>query len=1602
MGPLARRGGDLRPGERVSRDPLDWQWGHWRQALPGPGQGGAITALPVSAPQVRTLENLVPLGWVQDEPQSPSAPDRQARAREYFLHLADGAFLTQVMGLIDPTPWRARPPQSQQGDERLRLQTLHTLLQQLRAFYQDDLQQLILMTPPNVQLLARDPLTEQGIEEMRKLLLLLLGAAVQCEQKAEVIERIQGLDIETQTALAGAIQEVTQDPGVVLSLQWGALAELHPLELTRVLQELSFRLRGLVQERDASAERLWELQQEREVSSPHGPLSPEGPWDNRQHLGVQLADARGQARRLRQELEEKSEELLDQRQELQELEAELRRLRQEHRAVAGEARLAGLYRDELDAMREKAARAERLQGELSALRERLPTLERCRGRLEEERAFSQALLDSKAQLEGQLESARTRAQHLPQLEKENLLLRSQLEQVEEELERERQQLEELQQEKVLLEGELRQNLGESQHLSWEEEQEPNEAPNDPAETPKSLSYEVTEVTSSRLLALERENQELRRRLQEALEAPGEPRSPGLEQKNKALSKEVQRLGAELEVQQARSCQEREELSAALLGEKEQLERELRSLQEERELRSLQEQRHCEESLQSQGDPGAWAQEQQEALAESGRRLCQVEERASNLQEALRRLEATHAKALEGLTASQEARGRLEQELLRLRQELEQQRLEALLLGQLEAEAQALEKEREALRAELSQAERELAEARGSLEAERQRAGRQAEQAREAAEELRASERELGTLQRGLEQHKAALTQLEGERGALEAVLSQAERERRALDKETRRLRAQTQAQEEALAEQGRRAAQLEAQSRLQALELGGLRETAQRLQELEQESKGLREQLAAERKASAALREVMGAPGAGSARAVRSRSGVGGSSWLLQSGLTWQGALWGAGWECRLGGGVPSYSSPASPGRGHCGEHVAGDSGGQRMAMGVPPNGQGPGWGSGSRKRGHGSPPQCSESCLFLQELLSKKVKGQEREADLVRLREQLERREEEQRLLEEQQGTQQSQYQSLEQQLESSFREMLALKEEKIGALRSRVEELLVLNQHLGKELRQVKSSPGAPLPEAPGAVEQGQGNPEPVLGLRAEPESDSLSKHLIEVERSNAALLAEKEALMGRLGQLESQLGALQGELLSLQGQSGGLREESGRLQAQCGALQVEQAALLSQKAALEARASELRERLAGLEAEVRVARQERDEWRGRHEGLVRNHDKLALLHERQGTELEGLLGKQAGLKGALRALEQEHRELQDRHSHLVAQQAGLEQREAALRGERERLEGAEREHRQLGEQHARLQDEHARVQVALAAAERAQEEQQGELWGLRGRLTGLQLDQARLEAEGTALREQNHQLEVVLGRIRDQCELLAQLKGNQEEENRHLLQEIQKLSQENRSLLERSMESREQYHSEQRQHLDKLNELRREKQKLVEKIMDQYRVLEPALPKSKKSSNWIADKMKKLMKPRREPSREQQRPLAEGANSIENLPGLGQDGRAPDGDSSAPASPVPLRKASSVLSLPDTQRVHLRLNRRKLSSRVLVSESFGPGDATPRQRFRQRQRPLAFLGGSREEAAAAWEAQEGQRLPSAGSEERGLPQGKEKAPLTPQLSQ
>uniref|UniRef100_A0A4W4FVF6 HOOK N-terminal domain-containing protein n=1 Tax=Electrophorus electricus TaxID=8005 RepID=A0A4W4FVF6_ELEEL len=125
-----------------------------------------------------------------------------------YLHLTNGVYLNEVMRIIDPNPKVEEIYQNVGDDKILRVQNFSILNRHLRSYYQENLQQLVLMPLPNVAVLGRDPLTEGAMEELRRLLLLLLGCAVQCETKETFIQQIQSLDIETQADLALCIQEV--------------------------------------------------------------------------------------------------------------------------------------------------------------------------------------------------------------------------------------------------------------------------------------------------------------------------------------------------------------------------------------------------------------------------------------------------------------------------------------------------------------------------------------------------------------------------------------------------------------------------------------------------------------------------------------------------------------------------------------------------------------------------------------------------------------------------------------------------------------------------------------------------------------------------------------------------------------------------------------------------------------------------------------------------------------------------------------------------------------------------------------------------------------------------------------------------------------------------------------------------------------------------------------------------------------------------------------------------------------------------------------------------------------------------------------------------
>ncbi|XP_016350498.1 girdin-like [Sinocyclocheilus anshuiensis] len=1042
-----------------------------------------------------------------------------------FMTLVDGVYLNDIMTEINPKSSVQRAHRKVHNDPTLRIQNLSILVQQIKSCYQETLQQLVVMSLPDVLVLGRTPLSEQGLEEMRKILLLLLGCAVQCNRKEEYIDRIQTLDFDMQAAIAAHIQE---SPG-----------------------ESSMRRTESVQ-----------------------------------HLSVELADAKARIRRLRQELEEKTEQLLDCRQELEHMETEVKRLQQENLQLLCDARSLRAYRDELDALREKAVRVDKLESEVTRYKEKLHDIEFYRTRVEELKEDYQVLLETKSMLEDQLESFRARSDKHHELEKENLQLKNKVHDMEMERDMDRKRLEELLEENLMLAVAQKQSMDESLHLGWELEQLSKTTPELTEVPQKSLGHEVNELTSSQLLKLEKENQMLLKSVEE-LKASGESGAHlRLEKHNQKLSQQLEQLQAELAADRE-SLRSAESLSADLLKEKAQLEKTLETLQQnsDRQVKGLeQENDHLNQTIAS----------------------------------------------------------------LRQRSQVS-----------AEARVKDIEKENRVLH----------------------------ESIKETSSKLNKMVFERKQLRKDLEHYK----------------------------------------------EKGERAEELEME-----------------VHRLEREKENLQKRLAALAITCGKV-EVLG---------------------LNKEGLL-----------------------------------------------------------------------------------------GDEESSD--------------------------DRFKLLECKLESTLKSSLEIKAEKIAALEARLQESSNLNQQLRQELKTVKKNYEALRQRqeeecsAQSSPARGREDTQSKWEKQSQEATRELLKvkdRLIEVERNNATLHAEKQALRTQLKQLESQSGNLQAQILALQRQTASLQENNTTLQTQNANLQVENSTLNSRSAALMSQNAQLQTQQSGTESERDVAIREKEELRTVYDLLLHDHEKLSALHERQASEYEDLIGKHGELKSGHKSLELQHRSLENRYNQLLKQKTELEQLERDLTAEREKMISDSKSHQDTATQYQRLSEEHHMLSSTHQQLLKDNELLQTDHKTLKSQLNTARLEQTRLEAEFSKLKEQYQQLDITSAKLTNQCELLSQLKGNLEEENRHLLDQIQTLMLQNRTLLEQTMESKDLFHVEQRQYIDKLNELRRQKEKLEEKIMDQYKFYDPSPPRRR--GNWITLKMRKLIKPK---SRERMRSVTQTPPRSESSEGF-----------------------------------------------------------------------------------------------------------------------
>lgn len=228
-------------------------------------------------------------------------------AQNVCFTLDSVAFERQILTLIshsDPHPPYLPVAATKNGTTCLsRIKNLNVLLNNVRAFYENVLNQILVIRLPDVvqiaigcnddlllslpngselgtqfalpsaQMNGEGPSTAlaknhdaslpvHGQEDARLLLMLILGCAVQCEHKQHFIEQIKQLDIGIQHAIVECIQTITDNPESVFLVSEWSDPEVVALERDRLYSTMVSNICTMTKERAQLAQRVVDLSHE--------------------------------------------------------------------------------------------------------------------------------------------------------------------------------------------------------------------------------------------------------------------------------------------------------------------------------------------------------------------------------------------------------------------------------------------------------------------------------------------------------------------------------------------------------------------------------------------------------------------------------------------------------------------------------------------------------------------------------------------------------------------------------------------------------------------------------------------------------------------------------------------------------------------------------------------------------------------------------------------------------------------------------------------------------------------------------------------------------------------------------------------------------------------------------------------------------------------------------------------------------------------------------------------------------------------------------------------------------------------------------------------
>ncbi|XP_069482511.1 protein Hook homolog 3 isoform X2 [Ambystoma mexicanum] len=296
--------------------------------------------------------------------------------------LTNGVVMSQVLQKIDPTyfddNWLTRVKTEVGDNWRLKSSNLKKILKGILDYNHEILgQQINDYIHPDVNLIGE----HSDAAELGRMLQLILGCAVNCEQKQEYIQTIMMMEESVQHVVMTAIQElmskeipvsVANDAYVDLDRQLKKTTdELNEAfaakeEIAQRCHELDMQVAALQEERSSLlAENQVIMERLNQSDSLEDPNSPAG----RRHLQLQT-----QLEQLQEETFRLEASKDDYRIRCEELEKEISDLRQQNEDLTSLADEAQSLKDEIDVLRHSSDKVSKLEGQVDSYKKKLEDL----------------------------------------------------------------------------------------------------------------------------------------------------------------------------------------------------------------------------------------------------------------------------------------------------------------------------------------------------------------------------------------------------------------------------------------------------------------------------------------------------------------------------------------------------------------------------------------------------------------------------------------------------------------------------------------------------------------------------------------------------------------------------------------------------------------------------------------------------------------------------------------------------------------------------------------------------------------------------------------------------------------------------------------------------------------------------------------------------------------------------------------------------------------------------------------------------------------------------------------------------------------------------